>query len=450
MSLLLLYVATCGAVSGSVDEFQCACGYNAAHHLRTVRAALAGGLDAAAAAELAAGYGPLVKRVLFVASSRPELPTARWLWLFDLYANGARQQLTGRRRRRDGVRWLSRAVHHVGRELNQYLAICKARGLGDDGSGRDLTWRDQVRFEKYVLENMTAIVQQRPELAGKDGGVREEDFSPRSLYLNDVAAAGADGLTAAGVMPAGVGVDWRSAGERLSAVYRAAVRKWVFGTPELVTYQKKFVAAVLVTLMGHVLVHVEHCRAHRLLATTAPRPADEAAAALANAVEAAANSAAADDRDREVENSSGGGGVPVGEYELTWMSVGALLDKYKSYLALGPDVPCYRTLVDVAANPARDDRGFRSARRAIESHMVDLGAGLFGPAATNWTAVVDDEAAAAAVAADKPKTVIELIALVDSNISAAEKYLKNVRELLSNVDFKIVKKFMRSMHIWLL
>lgn len=447
MLLLLLHVATCSAVSGSVDEFQCACGYNAAHHLRTVRAALAGGRNSAAAVELAAGYGPLVKRALFVASSRPELPTARWLWLFDLYANGARQQLsgaTGRRRGRDGVRWLSRAVDHVGRELHQYLTICKARGVGDDGSGRGLAWRDQVRFEKYVLENVTAIVQQRPDLAGKDGGVREEDFAPRCLYLNDVAAAGADGLTAAGVMPTGVGVDWASAGERLSAVYRAAVRKWVFGTPELVTYQKKFIAAVLVTLMGHVLVHVEHCRTHRLLATMAPRPADVAAAALANVVEATV-----DVRDSEVEKSSGGGGdgVPVGEYELTWMSVGALLDKYKSYLDLGPDVPCYRMLVEVAANPARDDRGFRSARRAIESHMAELGAGLFGPAATNWTAVPDDEAT---VAADKPKTLIELIALVDSNISAAEKYLKNVRNLLCNVDFKIVKKFMRSTHIWLL
>ncbi|KAE9540924.1 hypothetical protein AGLY_004169 [Aphis glycines] len=449
MLLLSLYVATCGAVSGSVDEFQCACGYNAAHHLRTMRAALSGGQDAAAAVELAAGYGLLVKRVLFVATSRPEFPTARWLWLFDLYANGARQQLSGvsgRRRRRDGVRWLSRAVDHVGRELNQYLTICKARGVGDDGSGRGLAWRDQVKFEKYVLEKVTAIVQQQPDLAGKDGRVREEDFEPRCLYLNDVTAVGADGLTAAGIMPAGVGVDWRSAGEQLSAVYHAAVRKWVFGTPELVTYQKKFVAAVLVTLMGHMLVHVEHCRAHRLLATTAPRPVDGAAAVLVNAVEAAA-----DDRDHKVEKSNGGGGggdgVPVGEYELTWMSVGALLDKYKSYLALGPDVPCYRTLVEVAANPARDDHGFRSARRAIESHMADLGAGLFGPVTTNWMAVPNDEVA---VAVDKPKTLIELIALVDSNISAAEKYLKNVRDRLCNVDFKIVKKFMRSSHIWLL
>lgn len=444
--LLLLYVATCGAVSGSVDEFQCACSYNAAHHLQTVRATLAGSRDAAAAVELAAGYGPLVKRMLFVVSSRSELPTARWLWLFDLYANGARQQLsgeTGKRRRRDGVRWLSRAVDHVGQELNQYLTICKARGVGDDGSGYGLVWRDQVRFEKYVLENMTDIVQQRPDLAGKDGGVREDDFEPRCLYLNDVAAAGADGLTAAGIMPADVGVDWQSAGKRLSAVYRAAVRNWVFGTPELVTYQKKFVAAVLVALMGHVLVHVEHCRTHRLLATTTP--ADSAATALANAV-----IAAADDRDHEVKKSNGNGGgdgVPVGEYELTWMSVGALLDKYKSYLALGPNVPCYRALVEVAANPARDDHGFRSARRAIESHMADLGAGLFGPAATNWTAVQDHEAT---VTENKPKTLIELIALVDSNINAAEKYLKNVRNRLGNVDFKIVKKFMKSMHIWLL
>jgi len=140
---------------------------------------------------------------------------------------------------------------------------------------------------------------------------------------------------------------------------------------------------------------------------------------------------------------NGNVGGPVGDYELTWMSVGALLEKYKSYLALGPE-KYYRTLVEVAANPARDNRGFRLARRAIETHMADLGAGLFGPAATNWTAVVDE------TAVEKPQTLIELIALVDNNISTAEKYLKNVQDLLSNVDFKIVNKFMKSTHIWLL
>uniref|UniRef100_A0A2S2NFU1 Uncharacterized protein n=1 Tax=Schizaphis graminum TaxID=13262 RepID=A0A2S2NFU1_SCHGA len=422
------------AVSGSVDEFQCACGYNAADHVRTVRGALARGRDAAAAVQLAAGYGPLVTRMLFVASSRPE-PTARWLWLLDLYANGARdQQLSAAGRPRRGVRWLARAVDHVSRELNRYLALCKARGVGDATGG--WPWRDQVSFEKYVLENVTAIVQRRPDLF-KDGGVHEEDFAPRCLYLNDVAADG-DALRTTGVMPAGVGVDWRSAAERLSAVYRSAVRKWVFGTRELVAYQKKFIAAVLVTLMGHVLVHIEHCRSHRLLATA--HPAADAFAARAKAAAAAAD----DIEDGNMENLYGGDGVPVGEYELTWMSVSALLDKYKSYLALGPDKPCFRTLVEVAANPARDDRGFRLARRAIEAHMAELGGGLFGLAATNWTAAADG------AAADRPETLIDLIALVDSNISAAEKYLTNVRDLLSNVDFKIVNKFMRSAHIWLI
>jgi len=398
--------------------------------VRVVRNVLAGGggTAAAAAVELAAGYGPLVSRVLFVVSSRPE-PTARWLWLFDLYANGARQQLTastGRRRR--GAKWLARAVNYVGRELDRYLAICRARGVGVGGGGPP--WRDQALFEKYVLENVTAIVQR-----STDGAARVEDFAPRWLYLNHVAAED-DALRARGVMPPGAGVDWGSAADRLSSVYRVAVHRWVFGTRELVVYQKKFIAAVAVTLMGHVLAHVEHCRAHRLLAAAHP---DETTVTHSD-VSADATAATDDD---EHYNLNGDVGGPVGDYELTWMSVGALLEKYKSYLALGPE-KYYRTLVEVAANPARDDRGFRLARRAIETHMADLGAGLFGPAATNWTAVVDE------TAVEKPQTLIELIALVDNNISTAEKYLKNVQDLLSNVDFKIVNKFMKSTHIWLL
>ncbi|CAI6363892.1 unnamed protein product [Macrosiphum euphorbiae] len=421
------YARTVSAVSGSVDEFQCACGYNAAGHVRVVRDTLAGGGDteAAVAVDLAAGYGPLVSRILFVVSSRPE-PTARWLWLFDLYANGASQQLTAATdRRRRGARWLARAVNYVGRELDRYLAICGARGVGGGGP----PWRDQASFEKYVLENVTAIVQR-----STDGAARVEDFAPRWLYLNHVAADD-DALRARGVMPPGAGVDWRSSADRLSSVYRAAVHKWVFGTRELVVYQKKFIAAVVVTLMGHVLAHVEHCRTHRLLAAAHP---DETVVAHSDVSVAAA----ATTDDNEDYNLNGGVGGPVGDYELTWMSVGALLEKYKSYLALGPE-KYYRTLVEVAANPARDDRGFRLARRAIETHMADLGAGLFGPAATNWTAVVDE------TAVKKPQTLIELIALVDNNISTAERYLKNVQDLLSNVDFKIVGKFMRSTHIWL-
>lgn len=427
LPLILLVLQRCAAVLGSVDEFQCACGYNAADHARMVRATLADGGDATAAVELAAGYGTLVSRILFVASSRPE-PTARWLWLFDLFANGASQQLAAADRRQRDVKWLSRAVDHVSRELDRYLTICRARGIGDGGP----PWRDQASFEKYLLENVTAIVQQQ----SKDGGgARVEDFAPRCLYLNYVA--GDDNtLWARGVMPPGVGVDWRSAADWLSSMYRAAVRKWVFGTRELVVFQKKFIAIVAVTLMGHVLVHVEHCRSHRLLATVHPEDATVAHPATSSA-------AGATDGDGDNNNLNGGDGGPVGEYELTWMSVGALLDKYKLYLALGSE-KYYRTLVEVATNPARDERGFRLARRAIETHMADLGAGLFGPAATNWTGVAD------AAAEKKPQTLIELIALVDNNINTAEKYLGNVRDLLSNVDFKIVNKFMRSTHIWLL
>lgn len=430
LSLILLALQQCAvasAVSGSVDEFQCLCGYNAARHVRKVRDTLAGGGDTAVAdaVRLAAGYGPLVSRILFVASSRPE-PTARWLWLFDLYANGASQQpkVTGWRRRRRGTRWLAQAVDYVAAELDRYLAICKSQGV--DGGGPQ--WSDQAVFEKYVLENVTAIVQQPA-----DGSARVEDFEPRWLYLNYVASDG-DALRTRGVMPPDVGVDWRSAAGQLSSVYRRAVDKWVFGTRELVVYQKKFIASVAVTLMGHVLMHVEHCRSHRLLAAAHP---DETAAAQQTS---AADTSADNDVDRHL---NGGEGGPVGEYELTWMSVGKLLEKYKSYLALGSE-KYYRTLVEVAANPARDDHGFRLARRAIETHMADLGAGLFGPAATNWTAVADKAAAAG------PQTLIELIALVDNNISTAEKYLKNVRDQLSNVRFKIINKFMRSMHIWLL
>jgi len=429
--LLLLAVqqyAAVSAVSGSVDEFQCACGYNAARHLRVVRDTLQAGSGLTAAAGLASGYGLLVSRMLFVASNRPE-PTARWLWLFDLYANGASQQLVkiGRRQRR--ARWFALAVNYVGQELDRYLAICKSRGVGDGGS----PWRDQKSFEKYVLENVTAI-EQRPTVGF--GSVK--DFAPRWLYLNYVADDD-DALRTRGVMPPSVGIDWQSTADQLSSLYRNAVNKWVFGTQELVLYQKKFIATVVATLMGHVLVHVEHCRTHRLLATAQP---DETAVTHTDTTVTPDTAiAAADVGEGHILNA--GDGVPVGEYELMWMSVGTLLDKYKSYLALDQE-KYYRTLVEVAANPARDDRGFRLTRRVIETHMAELGVGMFGLAATNWTAVADE------AAAENPQTLIELIALVDNNISAAERYLKNVRELLSDVDFKIVKKFMRSTHIWLL
>lgn len=426
--LALQQYASVSAVSGSVDEFQCACGYNAASHVRMVQDTLACGGDGAAAAavDLAAGYGQLVSRILFVVSSRPE-PTARWLWLFDLYANGANQQLEETGRRWRDASWLARAVSYVGCELDKYLVLCKARGLGGDGP----PFRDQASFEKYLLENVTAIVQ-----VSKDGSTRVEDFAPRCLYLNYVAADD-DVLRARGVMPTGVGVDWRSAGDQLSSLYRVAVQKWVFGTRELVAYQKKFIAAVAVTLMGHMLTHIEHCRAHRLLAAA---HRDETAVAHSETSVAAAAFGAGNS---ENYNFKGGVGEPVGEYELTWMSVGALLEKYKSFLGLGPE-KYYRTLVEVAANPAHDDRGFRLARRAIEGHMADLGAGMFGPAAIDWTAAVDE------TAEKNSQTLIDLIALVDNNINTAEKYLKNVQDLLSNVDFKIVNKFMRSTHIWLL
>lgn len=405
--ILLALQQYAGTVSGSVNEFQCACGYNAANHARTVHAKLTDGGDAAVAAavELAADYGSLVKRILFVVSSRPE-PTAQWLWLFDLYANGVRRQLTVAGSQNRHAEWLARAVDYISRELKWYLSICRARGVSVDGGP---PWWDQGLFEKYILENVTAVIQRSDP---KYGAAHEDDFAPRWLYLNDVAPDD-DTLRNHGVMPDGVGVDWGSTAVQLSVVYSAAVRKWVFGTRELVAYQKKFIAIVAATLMGHVLVHVEHCRTHRLLAMDHP---------------------AADDVDG-IEVSGG----PVGEYELMWMSVGALLDKYKSYLALGPE-KYYRALVRVAANPAHDDRGFRDARHVIQTHMANVGAGLFGPAATNWTAA----------AAVTPQTLIDLIALVDNNISAAEKYLKNVRDLLSNVDFRIVNKFMRSTHIWLL
>lgn len=427
--LALQQYAAVSAVSGSVDEFQCACGYNAAQHLRVVRVTLQAGSGLTAAAGLAAGYGPLVSRMLFVASNRPE-PTARWLWLFDLYANGASQQLAKIGRRRSGARWFALAVNYVGQELDQYLTICKSRSVGDGGP----PWRDQTSFEKYVLENVTAI-EQRP--TGGFGSVK--DFAPRWLYLNYVAADD-DALQTRGVMPLSMGIDWQSTADQLLSLYRSAVNKWVFGTRELVLYQKKFITTIVATLMGHVLVHVEHCRTHRLLATAQP---DQTAETHTDTSITPADTAiaAADIGEDHILNV--GDGVPVGEYELMWMSVGALLDKYKSYLALGPE-KYYRTLVEVAANPARDDRGFRLTRRVIETHMAELGAGMFGLAATNWTAVADE------AAAENPQTLIELIALVDNNISNAERYLKNVRELLSDVDFKIVNKFMRSTHIWLL
>lgn len=402
-------------VNGSPDRFQCACGYNALEHVHTVRALLADGDTNAV--EVAAAYGPLASRMLTVAHSLPE-PTARWLWLLNVYANTVRQlfkRYPGARGRKlgrvDGHALMTDAAAVIEEDVARYVRLCKAHGLTDG-----TTWsRDEL--QNHVLEQLTSEAE-RPRDGGRPAA-READFAPGHLYLDDVKG---DALAAA-VLARDVGVDWRTAAGRLAHVYQVARRKWVLGTRELVLYQKRFLCAAAASMMGYVLVHVTHCQRHWLRST--------------------------------VDSSY------VDEYERTWMSVGGLLAKFAEYLDLGPE-KYYRTMVDVAANPVRDHDGFKRVKRSIREHIAEVGGGMFS--SLHGTAIVAaaESAEAAAAKADatastgggQPQSehhasLIDLIALVDTNIGAAEKYIAGLRALLPGVDFRVVKDFMRSTHIWL-
>lgn len=400
---LIVIVSLFAAACGSVDEFQCACGYNVWRHVSDVGKTIAAGRrwDATTSA----AYGPLVQRMLLVAHGRPE-PTARWLWLLDLYANDPRPP-TGPA--------VATVLNYIANYLDAYLKICSARSVGSD-----MAHWPQDTFEKYVLENVTSTVQlqmQRPsnvQVVSADPQ-DADDFGPRALYLNDVAANGTDSLDK--MLVPDVGIDWMSTADWLSHVYRLSKENWVFGTETLVLYQKKFLSTVHATVMGYVLNHVTYCQQYWLS-------------------DVKYNSNAGDDNN----------GM-VGEYDRIWMSVGNLLDKFKLYFYLGAH-KYFVTLSHVAANPGRSDDDFRRTRRTIEANILDIGNGMFGLRCDNGIRGLDAVEALPATP-EKDQTLIELIALVDSNISAAEKYIKTVQELLGNVNFKIVEDFMTSTHIWL-
>lgn len=365
-------------VCGSADEFQCACGYDAWRHTDAMRSSTEHHRDDASMA----AYGLLVSRMLLVAHNRPE-PTARWLWLLHLLANA--------RRPADATESVNDAVDRVRSELRAYLAVCRGRRVATAAA----RWsRDE--FEKYVLENVTAtIVRLKADPAVTNVVADVTAFEPRRLYLND-------GPDPTGLLAPDVGIDWGTAAVRLSRVYALARRQWVSGTRQLVLYHKELLSTVAATLMAYVLVHVRHCRRYR-------------------------------------EPSDGDKGL-VGEYERAWMSVAGLLDAFKSYLDLGAE-KYYRTLLQVANNPVRDDRAILVVERTITAHIVRIGAGRFGP---QRPAVVPEPAGEPQIS-----SLVELIALIDNNIGAAEKYLKTVQHSLSDVNFKIINDFMRSTHIWL-
>lgn len=413
LTAVAAFAAVVTLVAGSVDEFQCACGYHVQKHVKRLRTLLGAGVDDREVANVAAAYGPLAARMLLVAHGRTDAaPPASWLWLFNLYANTVLE----RARPADGENGrppqtsaadqgrgpVADGIGRVDDDLQAYVRVCSGRGVAHETAD----WTQQM-FEKYVLENMTAIV--------ADDGRSEEDFRPRWLYLNDVAAAdGPDDL--GGILARNVGVDWGTAASRLRQVYGLSVRKWMFGTAELVLYQKKFLSAVAASMMGFVLVHVNLCRDYWAF-----------------------------------NMRDGGGGAKddgsVDEYSRVWMSIGNLLESFRSYLDLQGSTKYFNAMLDIAANPALDDDGFGEATRTVETNIADVGDGLFGVKAIETDTVVTTVVAGPGDSKENP--LIGLIALVDNNISSAEKYLKTVQKLLQNVDFKIIHNFMKSTHIWL-
>lgn len=400
MNLLIAVVvavtALLAAARGSVDEFQCACGYNAWRYVLE-----AGRRHLNETTSVA--YGPLVQRMLLVAHGRPE-PTARWLWLLDLYTNEPRPP--------SGPE-VANALKYIAADLHGYLKICLARKVGLD----KVRW-PQDTFEKYVLENVTSTVQLQLQQPGGSVAVDAQDaddFGPRVLYLNNVAANGTECLDK--ILMPDVGIDWMSTAEWLSHVYRLAKGDWVFGTQTLVLYQKKFLSTVHASVMGYVLNHVMHCQQYWL-----------------------------SDVKHNPDGNDENNGI-VGEYDRIWMSIKNLLDKFRLYFDLGAH-KYFVKLSNITANPGRSDDEFRQAKCTIEADILDVGNGMFG-LRRDIGVPVDDVVDALTTTTDKDKTFIELIARVDNNISAAEKYIKTVQELLGNVNFKIIKDFMSSTHIWL-
>lgn len=390
-AIIVLFVTavaiTVDRARGSVDEFQCVCAYNARNHVQRVHLMLKR-LDTKVV-NFSAKYGTLVSRMLFVVNNRTD-PTTRWLWLLNLYTNTARQlawsDYKTKKRMSDGIELIKS-------DLNPYLQICEKRLLT---TGIDWT---QETFEKYVLERMTEIVQKTDP---KDYQVRQTDFGPRWLYLNDVAANGTEILNKM-LMP-DIGVDWKTTAGQLSHIYNLSKKNWIFGTQELVLYQKKFLSTVAASLMSYVLIHVMYCKYYWR---------------------------------SNFKNGSSSDNSLVGEYERMWMSIEGLLDKFKSYAVLDSE-KYFKTLTEIVRNPLWDEEKFQNVKYTIRTNIVDIGGGLFS---------LDN--IKLRTHSDQDKPLIELIALIDNNISSAEKYLQTIKGLLLGVNFKIIKNFMRSTHIWL-
>lgn len=403
-------VALRGTPAGcSVDEFQCACAYYARRYVNQVRVLLD--------MDTAAGYGSLASRMLAAARGRPDgAPAAGWLWLLNVFANTVKEPWRRRRRRR-GRRWpvtVAEGLRPVDDGVHDYVRLCQLWGVPDVTAG----W-SQPAFEKYVLEeNVTAAADCR-------------EVRPQWLYLNHVMAAPAaddgdgdgDG-DACGVLARDAGVHWGETASRLRRLYGLSVDGWMLGTRELVLFQRTFLSVVTASIAGYVLVHVRLCRHYWT------------------------NGLGSADRNDGV----------VAEYSRVWMSVGDLLRSFSAYLDLAQD-RCYRTALEVAADPALDEAGFRRATLAVETCVMEAGRGLFRiePAETEAVVAAAVAAAAAAAASASAGTgagrendgLIELIALVDNNASAAAKYLKTIQDLLLDVDFKAIREFMWSTHVWL-
>lgn len=381
-------------VGCSVDEFQCACAYNARRYVNRVRVLLD--------IDTAAGYGSLASRMLAVARGRPDgAPAAGWLWLLNMFANTVKEPWRGRRwpvTVADGLGPVDDGVH-------DYVRLCERWGVPDVTAA----W-SQPAFEKYVLENVTTVADFR-------------EVRPQWLYLNHVMAASADG-DVCGVLARDAGVNWGATASRLRLLYGLSVDGWMLGTRELVLFQRTFLSVVTASIAGYVLVHVRLCRHYWT-----------------------SGLGSADHND----------GL-VAEYSRVWMSVGDLLRSFSAYLDLAPD-RCYQTALEVAADPALDEAGFRRATLAVETCVAEVGRGLFRIEPAETEAVVAAAVAAAAAAASNATAgtgagresdgLIELIALVDNNASAAAKYLKTIQDLLLDVDFKAIREFMWSTHVWL-
>lgn len=404
MSLAMAAAFVCPPADGVVDDFQCACSYNARDNVQRIRLMLTNGhWDAV---EFTDRYGSLVSRMLFVAHNRPD-PTTRWLWQLNLFANTVRQLFgplsSEKQRMADNPifsQMMTSGLDRVSADLDAYLKICWGRqhvvGVG----------MSQEVFEKYVLENMTSIVQ-KPDYREDRGGVTVINYEPRCFYLNDVSANGTEGLNK--ILTQDVGIDWHTTAGKLSHIYNLSKENWLLGTQELVLYQKTFMSTVEASMMGYVLVHVTYCQEHWL----------------------------ANFKGAETTNDA----FLVGEYERVWMSVTSLLEKFKQYLDLSGEA-YFKMLLEVAANPIWDDDKFEMVKYTIKTNINDVGAGIFSLKTIKVNTIGDSDKSS-------EKSIIALIALVDNNISAAEKYIKVLQQSLLDVSFKIIRDFMRSTHFWL-